>query len=125
MTGRAVKEWIGKTPDTRAPPRVRLRVFEKFGGVCQLSGRKIRPGDKWELDHTKALINGGENRESNLQPVLKEPHKVKTAQDVAQKAKVDRVRKKHLGIYEGKTLMQKSKYKRKIDGTVVLRESEE
>ena len=125
MTGRTVKEWIGKTPDTRAPPRVRLRVFEKFGGVCQLSGRKIRPGDKWELDHTKALINGGENRESNLQPVLKEAHKVKTAQDVAQKSKDRRVMSKHIGSYVPKSPMKKSKWKRKIDGTAVLRESEQ
>jgi 5-methylcytosine-specific restriction protein A len=95
---REVPEWIGKTPDTPAPPRVRLRVFERYDGICYLSGRKIMPGDKWQLEHPQALINGGENRESNLAPALVEPHKVKTAEDVKQKAKNDRVRKKHLGI---------------------------
>ena len=40
---RAVPEWIGKTPDTKVPPRVRLRVFEKHDGTCHISGRKIRP----------------------------------------------------------------------------------
>lgn len=29
MIGRSVEEWIGATPDTAIPPRVRLRVFEK------------------------------------------------------------------------------------------------
>lgn len=98
MTGRATDEWIGKTPDSAIPPRVRLRVFERYGGKCYLSGRKIRPGEPWEIEHVIALCNGGEHRESNMAPALKGPHREKTARDVAEKAKVDRVRKKHLGI---------------------------
>jgi 5-methylcytosine-specific restriction enzyme A len=121
---RQVDEWIGKTPDTVIPPRVRLRVFDAHHGICALSGRKIQAGDKWELDHKKALINGGEHREGNLQPVLSTAHKVKTAQDVALKAKVDRVRKKHLGLESKKATIagsKASKWKRKIDGTIVPR----
>lgn len=120
---RAVEEWIGKTPDTPAPPRVRLRVFERHNGICYLSGRKIQAGDKWQLEHPLAIINGGENRESNLAPALVEPHKVKTAEDVEQKAKNDRVRKRHLGIRKPSkfTCSRDSKFKKKIDGSVVLR----
>lgn len=99
MTGRSVPEWIGKTPDTPAPARVRLRVFEAHGGRCYLSGRKILPGDKWELEHKLALCLGGENRESNLAPALADAHKEKTAVDVGMKAKADRIRMKHLGIW--------------------------
>ena len=127
MTGRSVKEWVGKTPDTPAPPRVRLRVFEAHSGICALTGRKIMPGDAWELDHKQALANGGENRESNLQPVLKEAHKKKTALDVAQKAKDRRVRSKHLGIHKSKSPLpggRDDKFKRKINGSVVLRETD-
>lgn len=98
MSGRAVAEWIGATPDTPVPPRVKLRVFEAFGGACYLSKRKIRAGDKWEIEHVLALINGGENRERNLAPALVAPHAEKTAEDMAIKAKTDRIRKKHLGI---------------------------
>ena len=121
---RKVNEWIGRTPDTAIPPRVRLRVFDRHKGICALSGRKIQPGDKWQIDHITALINGGEHRESNLQPVLDAAHKAKTAQDVALKAKVDRVRKKHLGIEPKRATIaggKASKWKRKIDGTVVPR----
>lgn len=96
---RALPEWVGKSPDTPVPPRVRLRVFERYGGKCYLSGRKIMPGDRWEIEHVKALIMGGENRESNLAPALAAPHREKTNRDLADKSKADRVRKKHLGIW--------------------------
>ena len=99
MTGRSVPEWIGKTPDTPIPPRVKLRVFETHGGVCHLSKRKIRAGESWQADHVVAIINGGENRETNLAPALVDAHKEKTAADVAEKSKVARVRQKHLGAY--------------------------
>jgi 5-methylcytosine-specific restriction protein A len=102
---RELPEWIGRTPDTPAPPRVRLRVFERYKGICYLSGRKIMPGDKWQLEHPLALINGGENRESNMAPALVEAHKVKTAEDMEQKAKNDRVRKRHLGIKKPRTIL--------------------
>ena len=95
---RSVPEWIGKTPDTKVPPRVRLRVFDKHNGVCHISNRKIMPGDKWELEHIIRLKDGGENRESNLAPALVIPHQEKTAIENAEQAKTDRLRKKHLGI---------------------------
>lgn len=97
-TARRVTEWIGKTPDSRPPPHVRLRIFERFKGFCHFSGIKIRPGDHWDADHIVALINGGENRESNLAPILRgKPHKEKTAQDVAEKSRNYRKRAKHVG----------------------------
>lgn len=99
MNGRSVPEWIGRTPDDPVPPRVKARVFERHGGVCHISGRKIRAGDAWDCDHVIALCNGGENRESNLAPALRDAHRRKTADDVAEKSKVERIRKKHLGIW--------------------------
>ena len=95
---RSTDEWIGATDDSRPPPRVRLRVWEREGGRCWISGRKIMPGEPWELDHKVALINEGENRESNLAPALKDKHRVKTNADVAEKAVITRQRQKHMGI---------------------------
>jgi len=96
---RSVPEWIGKTDDAKVPPRVRLRVFLAHDGVCHLSGRKIMPGEEWDLDHVKALCNGGEHRESNLAPALRDKHREKTAEDVAERVKTDRIRAKHLGTW--------------------------
>ena len=98
---RAVPEWIGKTPDTPVPQRVQDRVFVRFEGKCHRSGRKIYPGDKWDTDHVTAIINGGQNRESNLAPILRgKPHKEKTAEDVAIKSKTYRMRAKHTGNWK-------------------------
>ena len=94
---RAVKEWIGKTDDTKPPPRVLLRIFAREDGRCHISGRKIQPGEKWQADHKIALINGGENRESNLYPALVGPHAEKTKADVAEKSRVADLAKRHIG----------------------------
>lgn len=96
--GRSVPEWIGKTPDTEVPERVRLRIFRRYDGKCYLTGAKIRPGDEWDLEDIKPLHADGENRESNKAPALKEPHKGKTKREMAEKAKSDAVAKKHAGI---------------------------
>lgn len=97
---RMVPEWIGATDDTPVPPRVRLRVFERYEGRCYLTGRKIRPGDAWQCDHIIAIINGGANREGNLAPLLTDRHREKTAEDLAIKSKTARTRAKHLGIWK-------------------------
>lgn len=95
---RSTPEWIGKTDDETPPLRVRLRVFEAYGGKCYLTGRKIMPGDEWDLDHKIALCNGGANRETNLAPALRYAHRIKTAADVGQKAAAAASRAKHIGL---------------------------
>lgn len=98
---RSVKEWIGKSDDEPVPPRVRVRVFEHHFGICCECGVRI-VGKRWICDHRIALINGGENRESNLGPIHEVCDKKKTAADVAEKSKVARVRMKYLGIKKRK-----------------------
>lgn len=97
MSVRSVPEWIGATADTPVPPRVKARVFEAHGGRCYLSGRKIAAGEKWQIEHRIAIINGGENRENNLAPALEAPHREKTDEDLRTKSKIARTRLKHLG----------------------------
>lgn len=99
MTGRSVSTWVGSSPDAKVPPRVRARIFLREKGRCHLSGRVIRAGDAWDLDHKVALCNGGAHSEDNLFPALRDKHREKTAEDVAEKAKVARIRAKHLGVF--------------------------
>ena len=103
---RSTPEWIGKTDDAAIPPRVRVRVFDRHGGICHISGRRIRAGEAWDCDHIIALANGGEHRESNFAPALKAPHREKTKADVAEKAVVYRKRAKHLGVKTSKQKIQ-------------------
>ena len=123
MTARSVPEWIGTTPDAKIPPRVRLRVFERYDGICHLSGRKIAAGELWDCDHVKALVNGGEHRESNLAPAIRDKHCEKTAEDVAEKSTVRRKALAHRGIRKRSSFAcsKDSPFKKKLDGSVVRR----
>lgn len=122
---RSTKEWIGKADDAPVPPRVRLRVFMRLGGICQCGcNRPIRPGEPWQTDHRVALINGGQHRESNLQPLIVEHHKGKTREDVAEKSRTHKRRLRHHGIRKPKHIMpgaRASRFKKRMDGTVELR----
>ena len=121
MTARDVPEWIGAKPDSAIPPRVKLRVWERQDGRCALTGKKIMPGDAWEVDHIVALINGGENREGNLQVVLATAHKVKTRADVDAKVKAVRLKQKHLGMRPPKRGLSHPTLRRKMNGQVEQR----
>jgi 5-methylcytosine-specific restriction endonuclease McrA len=105
---RSVPEWIGRTADSKIPDRVKLRIWDREDGRCYLTGRKIMPGDEHDFEHVIAIAlwtgEGHGNRESNIRLALKEPHKGKTREDRQQKAKSDRVRKKHLGIRKAPTM---------------------
>ncbi len=124
MSARAVPVWVGKTPDTPAPPRVKLRVLERFNRRCYLTGALIRTGDKWDVEHIIALVNGGENAENNLAPALKAPHKEKTRSDMAIKKKNASVMKRHYGLKRTSRPLpggRNSPIKKKINGEVVRR----
>lgn len=116
---RSTEEWIGKSDDAKVPPRVRVRIFEREGGVCHLTGRKIDPvRDEWDLDHKLALILGGQHRESNLFPALREHHRKKTAVEMGVKSKIARVKKKHL-LGKPKSNGFSQRFKRRMNGDVI------
>ena len=109
---RTVPEWIGKTDDAAIPARVKLRIYDSAKGRCVVC---TNTSDAYECDHVIPLILGGEHRESNLQLLCKPCHKLKTKLDVKLKAKVARVRKRHLGLKKPRTI----RAWRKFDGTPV------
>jgi 5-methylcytosine-specific restriction endonuclease McrA len=110
---RPVPEWIGKTPTTPIPPRVKLRIIERCGGKCYLTGDDLVPG-QIEFEHVLALVLGGENRESNIATANRPAHKFKTCKDVFEKTKRAKSLKKKFGLGG-------SKWKRKVSGETVLR----
>jgi 5-methylcytosine-specific restriction enzyme A len=96
---RSLPEWIGKSADSAVPPRVRVRIFDRYEGRCQCGcNRKIMAGEAWDCEDTIAIINGGQRRESNMKPWLHEHHPEKTKADVAEKSRVYRKRAKHIGV---------------------------
>jgi len=128
MSPRAVKEWIGKTHETAVPPRVKARIALSQDGICACGcGVKLgMAAEPTEFDHTEALINGGENRESNLRALRQGCHKAKTREDVAQKSTDARKRNRHMGFKApSKNPLpggRNSNLKKKVGGQVVARD---
>lgn len=121
---RSVEEWVGKSDDTKVPPRVRARVFLDKKGLCHKCGRKILTGETWTCEHLIAIINGGQNREANLDLTCCNCLRAKNSEDMAIKSKVARVAKKHLGLSKSKNPLPGSKaspWRRRMDGTVERR----
>lgn len=120
---REVPEWIGKDDGTDIPKRVKLRIYFRYGGVCQICFAKEKILGP-EYDHRVAIINGGQHRESNLVPVHPKCHKAKTRTDVAEKSATARTQAHHIGIKKSKRPMPGSRaspFKKKMDGTVERR----
>lgn len=99
MTQRARPEWIADHPDQAIPKVVKLRIWEREGGRCYLTGAKINVGDAYEFEHVIALANGGEHRESNIRLALKDAHRAKTSDDAKLTAKIRRQQLKHIGAW--------------------------
>jgi len=123
---REIPEWIGRSADSAVPPRVRVRIFQRYGGRCQCGcNRVIRPGEAWDCEDTIAIINGGERRESNLKPWLTEHHKTKTRADVAEKSRIYRKTAKHIGVSlrKGRPMdgSRDSGFRKRMDGRVERR----
>jgi len=121
---RRVPEWVGKTDDTPVPPRVKIRVLDRYFGLCDECTWPI--GDsKWTCDHRVAIINGGENRERNLRPICIPCNKEKNKLDMEIKSKITRIRKRHLGLRKAKGRplpgTKASGIRKRFDGTVERR----
>lgn len=116
MSRSSYKPWVADHDDQAIPPRVKLRIFERAGKRCETCTNliigKLRP----EYDHRIALVNGGAHAEANLQLLCSECHKVKTRDDVAEKATMARKKIKAAGI------KKRTSFRgwRKMDGTIVF-----
>ena len=109
---RKLPEWIGANDDSAIPPRVKVRVFDKAGGCCAICTRTIIGSLRPAYDHIVGLVNGGGNRESNLQLLCVSCHAGKTKADVAEKAIVYRKRAKHLGLMPKRQKIQSAGFRK-------------
>lgn len=78
----------------------RIRIFDAADGRCIICGLKIHAerGEDFDIDHERPLAFGGADDESNLRPLHKHCHQIKTAIEHQDWTKADRIRAKHLGI---------------------------
>jgi 5-methylcytosine-specific restriction protein A len=111
---------------TRRPlsPMRRLRVFEAAGGLCHLCGLRIQVGEKWEVEHRRALALGGEDDDANLSPAHVNCHAEKTKADAKSWSKAKRMKSKFIDRPQSRNPMpgsRASKWKKRMDGSVVLR----
>jgi len=70
------------------------RVIRQFGTplLCSVDGEPLLPGQAIQFDHLHADGLGGPHEYQNLRPIHYDPcHKRKSARDVADMAKIDRI----------------------------------
>jgi 5-methylcytosine-specific restriction protein A len=123
-----VTEDVGTTKRKPMTPRMRLKVWEAHKGICALCGTQINGvRERWIVEHLRALELGGTDTEDNMAPAHEACAIAKTVGkngDHARAAKAKRVKSKHLGIKKSKNPLpgsKGSKWKRKMDGSVVER----
>lgn len=122
---RSTPEWIGRTDDAMPPRSVFDRLWDKQDGKDAITGLPFTSKDRIVRDHIVPLADGGENRESNLQLITVETHKVKTGAEATERGKTRRIHERARG-YERKSSRpmpgsRASGLRKRMDGTVERR----
>jgi len=71
-----MKQWSRRFVSSR---RDRYRIYRSTGGICARC--LVGLGDRWEIDHITRWADGGDSRWSNLQPLCKRCHILKTTEE--------------------------------------------
>jgi 5-methylcytosine-specific restriction protein A len=105
--------------------KTKLQAFERAKGKCEGKdcGARLMPG-RYQYDHIVAAWAGGEPTLDNCAVLCIVCHGVKTSKiDKPQAAKSVRIRKRNAGIKKKSRFAcsKDSKFKKKMDGSVVLR----
>ena len=107
------------------PRKERARLFKLHGGICHICEGKIHVGEKWDLEHVIPWEISYDDSDENVKPAHCKCHPGKTRTDRKVIAKVHRQEAKHYGFKASKGRPfpggKNSKWKKKMDGSVVLR----
>lgn len=100
-------------------------MFLRHNGICCLCGLKIDSvKSSWD-EHQNPLWLSGDNSAENRAPAHAKCARLKTAKEATERAKGRDVAEKHFGAKETKSRpmpgSRKSKWKKRMDGTVVER----
>ncbi len=115
------REFIPPTHRSKMTKARAAKIFLQRNGECWNCHLQIRDGEKWTVEHPDALALGGSDNDADLWPIhTTKCVKEKNASDAAAIAKRNRI---IAAGYVGNR-KPKSKWKRKMNGTVVLRGQE-
>jgi 5-methylcytosine-specific restriction endonuclease McrA len=116
---------LGTTQRARLSPRARLAIWEHAKGICVLCDRPSEGvRERWIIEHIRALELGGEDKPDNMSPAHEACARAKTRDDHQRTAKAKRQKIRHLGADRTKRSLpygRQSRWKKKIDGTIVPR----
>ena len=95
--------------------------------ICRLCDLPVFPGQRWHDNHDRHLPRAIGGERDGLSHERCNIMHART-HDVPLIAKAKRIRRKHIGAFQTRTQMRFGRYdklKKKMDGTVVLRSTEE